>query len=97
MRNQIHILTKLSKNYDVILDGLENRLAATGDDVLNIAMIFKKLNHPYKKIKNKKEEKVDKEKALGTYNKQYKQKCRKCGKYGHKPGDKKCPENKHEK
>ena len=34
---------------------------------------------------------------LCAYNKQYKQWCRKCGKYGHKPGDKRCPENKIEK
>ena len=31
------------------------------------------------------------------YNKQYKQQCRTCGKYGHKPGDKGCPEKKNEK
>ena len=34
---------------------------------------------------------------MGIYNKLYKQQCRKCGKYDHKPGDKKCPENKNEK
>ena len=26
------------------------------------------------------------------YNKQYKQQCQQCGKYGHKPGDWRCPE-----
>ena len=35
--------------------------------------------------------------ALGAYDKQYKQWGCKCGKYGHKPGDCKCPENKKEK
>ena len=60
-------------------------------------MICKKLNHQYEKIKNKKEQKVEKEKALGTYNKQYKQWCRKCGKYSHKPRDMRCPENKNRK
>ena len=38
-----------------------------------------------------------KKKALGAYNKQYKQRCHKCSKYGHKPGDQNCPENKKEK
>ena len=38
--------------------------------------------------------KTEKERALGAYNKQYKQRCCKYGKYSHKPGDQKCPENK---
>ena len=42
-------------------------------------------------------EKVEKEKFLGAYKIQYKQQCQKCGKYGHKPGDKRCPDNKYEK
>ena len=49
-----------------------------------------------KKLRTK-EEKVEKEKALGAYNKQYKQRYMKCGKYGHKSGQKRCPENKNEK
>ena len=61
---------------------------ATGDDVLTIDMIQEKLNQMYKK---------EKEKVLGTYNKQYKQRCCKFGKYGYKPGDQKCLENKNEK
>ena len=40
--------------------------------------------------------KRENKKSLGTYNKQYKQLCHKCGKYDHKPGDYKCPENKKE-
>ena len=40
--------------------------------------------------------KREKEKVSGAYNKQYKQRCQKCGKYGHKPGDCKCSENKKE-
>ena len=46
--------------YDVILDGLENRLTGKGDDALTIDLIFKKLNHRYKKIKSKKKEKTEK-------------------------------------
>ena len=34
--------------------------------------------------------------ALRAYNKQYKQRCYKCGKYNHKPGNCKCPENRKE-
>ena len=73
---------------------------ATREDVLTIDVIHENLNHWYEKIKYQKEdkeEKVEKEKALGACNKQYKQWYRKCGKYGHKPGDKRCPENKNEK
>ena len=93
----IHVLNNLPKEYDVILNGLENCLMATGDDALTIDLICKKLNCKYKKIKSKKEEKTEKEKVLGAYNKQYEQRCQKCGKYGHKPGDRRQPENKNEK
>ena len=41
----IHVLNNLPKEYDVILNGLENRLMATGDDALTIDSISKKLNH----------------------------------------------------
>ena len=34
---------------------------------------------------------------MGAYNKQDKQQCRKCGKYCHKLGNKRCPENKNGK
>ena len=68
----IHVLNNLPKEYDVILNGLENCLMATGDDALTIDLICKKLNCKYKKIKSKKEEKTEKEKVLGAYYKQYK-------------------------
>ena len=69
----IHVLNNLPEEYDVILDGLKNRLTATGENALTIDSIHKKLNHRYEKIKSKKEEKHEKEKALNVYNKQYKQ------------------------
>ena len=87
----------MTKDYNVILDWLENFLKATGDNVLIIDMIHKKLNHWYKKIKSKKEEKTKKEKAFGAYNKQYKQRYHKCCKHHNKPGDYKCPKMKNEK
>ena len=76
----IHLLNNLPKDYNVILNGLENCLTTTGKDMLRIDAIHEKLNHRYKENKNKKEERTEKEKALGTYNKQYKQWCKKCGK-----------------
>ena len=88
----IHVLNNLLEVHDVILDGLKNRHTATGDDALTIDSICEKLNHRYEKIKSKKEEKSKKEKALRAYNKQYKQRRQRCGKYGHKPGDQRCPE-----
>ena len=52
----INILNNLPKDYNVILDGLENFLTETVDDVLTINMIHKKLNHWYKKLKQKRGE-----------------------------------------
>ena len=69
----IHVLNNLPREYDVIFDGLENHLMMTRDDALTIDSIREKLNHKYEKIKNKKEEKIEKEEALGAYNKQSKQ------------------------
>ena len=37
----IHILNNLPEEYYVILDGLENRLTASGDDALTIEVIHK--------------------------------------------------------
>ena len=50
----IHVLNNFPKEYNVILNGLENCLAATGDDAFMIDSICKKMNHRYKKIKSKK-------------------------------------------
>ena len=58
----IYILKFLPKQYDVILNGIDNHLMVTGDDALAINMICGKLNHRYKKIENRKEEKVEKKK-----------------------------------
>ena len=89
----IHISNNLPKEYDVILDGLKNHLMATRENALIIDTIHKKLNHRYEKIKSEKKEKNEQEKVLNVYNRQYKQRCWQCGKYGHKPGDRRCPEN----
>ena len=57
-----HVLNNLPKEYDIILDELENCLMAHEDDVLTIDVICEKLNHRYKTIKNKKKKKVKKKK-----------------------------------
>ena len=59
----IHVLNNLLKESDVILNGLQNHLIVTGDDALTIDSVCKKLNHRYKKIKNKKDEKSKKKKC----------------------------------
>ena len=48
----IHVLNNLPKEYDVILDGLENQLTATGENALTVDSIHEKLNHRYEKIKS---------------------------------------------
>ena len=55
----IQVLNNLPKEYDVILNGLENHLTATKDNALNIDSICEKLNYRNEKIKNKKEEKIE--------------------------------------
>ena len=59
-------------------------------------MIHEKIKPTVQKAKSKKEEKSKKDKALGVNNKQYQQRCHKCGKNGHKPDDCRFPENKTE-
>ena len=52
MRNEdfmIHFLNYLPEDYDVFFDGLENCLTATGDNVLTIDMVCKKLKDCYEK------------------------------------------------
>ena len=55
---------------------------------------LQKIKPLVQKNKNKNEEKTKEEKALGAYNKQYKHRWHKCGKYSHKPGDCKCLDQK---
>ena len=51
----ISVLNNLPKNYDVILNGLDNCLVATRDNALTFNLICKKMNYWYKKLKAKKE------------------------------------------
>ena len=54
----IHFLNNLSKEYDLIFNGLENYLMVSGDNVLTIDVICKKLNYWYKKLKTKMNKKL---------------------------------------
>ena len=56
----INVLNNLPKDYDVVLNGLQNCLMATGDHAMTIYVICKKFNHGYERNKSKKEEKTRK-------------------------------------
>jgi len=91
----VKVLNNLPSEYDVILDGLENRLTLDQSDpnTLTIENIREKLNNRYERILGKieAEEEKEEEKALvGYYKRQYKGRCSNCGEYGHKGAD--CPE-----
>ena len=59
----IHILNNLPQDFNVILDGLENCLMVTMNNVLTINMIHEKSNHRYKKLKTKKKKRVKKKRS----------------------------------
>ena len=56
----IHVLNNLPHEYEVIFNGLENCLTASGDDALMMDVICKKLNHWYEKLKTKMKKKEKK-------------------------------------
>ena len=55
----IHVLNNMPKDYDVILDRLENHLTATGDDEMTIDF-SQKIESTVQKIKIKKRKKSKK-------------------------------------
>ena len=75
----IHILNNLPKEYNVFFGCAGESCHKSGNDALTIEVIREKLNHRYKRIKNKNETKREKEKALGACNKKFKERCHKCG------------------
>ena len=85
--------------YDVVVDGLENKLSLSGDESLTVEKMRDKLNDRYQRILDHKEEEKgkkgpvihDNDVALATYMKQFKGNCRHCGKIGHKKFE--CPDN----
>ena len=56
----IHMINSLPKEYNVILNGIENCLSSSRDNALAIEVTCDKLNHRYKKIKNKNDRKSEK-------------------------------------
>ena len=49
----IHVLNNMPKEYDMILDGLENHFTLSSDDSLTVEVVWETFNDGYKKIKNK--------------------------------------------
>ena len=91
----IIILNNLPKEYDIILDELENCLNSITGEALIIEVIWEKLNLRYENLRRKMNQR--KKKAFGVYSWQYKGRYHKSGKkYDHKPTDQKCPENRKE-
>ena len=88
----VKILNNLPSEYDVILDGLENRLTVDASDsnALTIESIRDKLGNRFERIKANEEKPEETGLYSGYYKKQYKGRCSNCGEYGHKSGD--CPE-----
>ena len=87
----IHVLSNLPEDYEVQVNELEEKLQDTSVTI-SIEDIRSKLNSRYARIQ-KNEETREEEKALAAFRKQFKGLCNKCGQYGHKSGDPKCPES----
>ncbi len=94
MEFMIHVLNNLPKEYDVVLDSLENCIVSTGEDRLTLESLREKLNSRFERITSKEREIDCNQKALAAgCHVQYKGTCCKCGEYGHKSDSPKCPEN----
>ena len=92
----VKVINNLPEEYDVVVDGLENKLSLSGDESLTVEKMRDKLNDRYQRILDHKEEDKGKgpvihDVALATYMKQFKGNCRHCGKIGHKKFE--CPDN----
>ena len=58
----IHVQNNLREEYEVTLNGLENRLMAIRENALVIDTMHKKLNHRYEKSKIKRKKNTKKKK-----------------------------------
>eukprot|EP01083_Nonionella_stella_P214315 772272_1 len=78
----IHVLNNLPELYDVVLDGMENRLMLADGDAnkLTIEDVRDKLNNRFERIDERETIELNTEKALGAV---FKGNCYKCGEYGH--------------
>ena len=94
----IHVLNNLTKDYDVVLDGMESRLMLKENDPnkLSIEEVRDKLSGRYDRVReriaNHKDGPITDENDMAAYSKQYKGICGKCGEYGHHSRN--CPQNK---
>ena len=84
----LRILNNASKEYDSILDSLNNLLGETGPNALTIEIIQEKLGNRFMRIKKQEDDDVNKsyksyEEAFVAYPNQFKGSCTSCGKYGH--------------
>ena len=103
----IHVINNLHESYDVILDGLENRLMLKKGDPQKLTLedLRAKLNGQYERIEEREKGNwakdrlrdaglLDTERGLSAQpGRQFKGICNKCGKYGHKGDSPLCPEN----
>ena len=64
----IHVLNSLPKEYDVILDGLENHLTSSSIHALTIKIIRETLSHGHEKfrMKMRKREKKKRQQPIGN-------------------------------
>ena len=92
---KVHILNNLPVEYEGVIEQLEDKISD-----LSIEEIEIKLSAKYQRIKkrmsgrrpnsrsySRDDDDVDEETALSAYTKQFKGRCRNCGKYGHKAAD----------
>ena len=87
----MHVMNNLPSAYDGLIENLEDRLDSTFDP-LTMTVLRDKVSEKYEKIKRRKgikdevsDSEEEEEKAL--FAKQFKGRCRKCGKFGHKAAD----------
>jgi len=89
----IHILNNLPKDYDAIVEQLEDDLAASGPNKLTLERVRDKLRIKFQRL-HRDDAADQKETALaaGNFLPKFKGLCRVCGKQGHKGSD--CWQNK---
>ena len=91
----LRILNNLPKEYDSILDSLENQLGPTVNNALTLEIIREKLGNRFACIKKQEDGDVNKihkshKEAVVVYPNQFRGSCNSCGKYGHQ--GKRCPD-----
>ena len=75
----IHILYNMPKEYDMVVEQLEDDLQAKGSNKLMLEQVRDKLCLKFQRLKINRDNEDDKEAALAAYGK-YKKMCRICGK-----------------